>query len=96
MIFYTFPSYKNGRPLTEAKQEIMIDEQAHLPFEIKLLSTYCEGLSDAQRKWVYKAFLEDKRPQQIAAEEAVSLETVKTWRRYALQKVRRNIKLQLI
>jgi RNA polymerase sigma factor (sigma-70 family) len=81
---------------TESMQETTIDEQAPIPFEVEHLSSYCEGLSEAQKKWVYKAFLEDKEPKQIAAEEGVRLETVKTWRRYALQKIRSNIKAQLI
>jgi DNA-directed RNA polymerase len=87
---------ENMVTFSAAIEETTIDEKATIPFEVELLSYYCEGLSNAQRKWVYKAFLENKGPKQIAAEEGVSLETVKTWRRYALQKIRRNITAGLI
>jgi RNA polymerase sigma factor (sigma-70 family) len=82
--------------LSDTVIEITADVQTEAPFESEIISRYCIGLTDAQKKWVYKSFIEDKGPMQIAGEEGVSLETVKSWRRYALQKMKRNIELGLI
>ncbi|MFZ3590454.1 sigma-70 family RNA polymerase sigma factor [Bacillus sp. DJP31] len=76
--------------LSDAVIEVMVDEQVEVPFQGDLISTYCMGLTEQQKIWVHKAFVEGKGPMQIAAEEGVSLDTVKSWRRYALQKMRMN------
>jgi RNA polymerase sigma factor (sigma-70 family) len=77
--------------LTNGLIEIVEDLQAEIPLEYESLLAYCEGLTPEQKKWVILHFLESKGPNQIAREENVSLETVKSWRRYALQKIRKNI-----
>jgi RNA polymerase sigma factor (sigma-70 family) len=77
--------------LTDRIIEIVEDPQAEMPLEYESLLQYCEGLTAEQKKWVILHFLECMGPNQIAREEQVSLETVKSWRRYALQKIRRNI-----
>ncbi|WP_456277532.1 sigma-70 family RNA polymerase sigma factor [Bacillus sp. AK128] len=74
--------------LSDAVIESTPDEQLRIPLESELISTYCIELTEAQKTWVYKAFIEDKSAMQIAKEEGVSLETVKSWRRYALKKIR--------
>ncbi|MBM7661753.1 DNA-directed RNA polymerase [Bacillus mesophilus] len=79
--------------LSEAIMEVIVDERAEVPLEIEILSCYCNGLTLAQKTWVYKTFVEDKGPKAIAKEEGVSLETVKSWRRYALEKMRREVGL---
>lgn len=81
--------------LSEAVLETKEDELTIQPFELEMILTYCRGLSESQRRWVYKAIVECKRPKEIAEEEQVSIETVKSWRRYALQKMRSNIELEL-
>ena len=63
---------------------------AFQPFENELVSQYCEGLSHNQRKWVQKKIIEDKRVTDIAKEEGVSTEAVKSWGKEALKKIRRN------
>ncbi|MFD1739530.1 sigma-70 family RNA polymerase sigma factor [Bacillus salitolerans] len=77
--------------LSEAMLELTVDEHSIIPFELELMWQHCDGLSDVQRRWVYKSFIEMKGPKQIAQEERVSLETVKSWRRYALKKIRENV-----
>lgn len=56
------------------------------------LLSYCIDLSPNQRKWVIRACLENKKPMEIAEEEGVSVETVKTWRKKALEKLRKQLK----
>jgi RNA polymerase sigma factor (sigma-70 family) len=77
--------------LTEAIMEITEDLQAEIPLEQEILMGYCEGLTDPQKKWVFLHFFDGKGASQIAADENVSIETVKSWRRYALQKIRSNV-----
>jgi RNA polymerase sigma factor (sigma-70 family) len=82
--------------LSIAMIESTPDEHSKNPFENDLIKTYCIGLTEAQKTWVYKTFIENKGPLQIAKEEGVSLETVKSWRRYTLQKIRRQMEGNLI
>jgi RNA polymerase sigma factor (sigma-70 family) len=75
--------------LSEAMIEIIEDPKLPMPLENEIMMDYCAGLTDAQKKWVILHFIEGKGQNQIALDENVSLETVKSWRRYALQKMRK-------
>jgi RNA polymerase sigma factor (sigma-70 family) len=77
--------------LTEAIIEITEDLQSAIPLELEILMGYCDELTEAQKKWVFLHFFDGMGANQIASEENVSIETVKSWRRYALQKIRKNV-----
>ncbi|WP_246942814.1 sigma-70 family RNA polymerase sigma factor [Bacillus pinisoli] len=81
--------------LSDAVTETLIDEWANQPFELETVLSYCRDLTESQRKWVLMTIIEGKRPREIAEEEQVSIETVKSWRRYALQKMRKNMSIEL-
>jgi RNA polymerase sigma factor (sigma-70 family) len=81
--------------LTDAVIEITEDEQSINPLEYEQFMGYCTGLSEDQRRWAVKHFIEGKGPKMIAAEEQVSVEKVKAWRKYALTKLKRNAERML-
>jgi RNA polymerase sigma factor (sigma-70 family) len=77
--------------LTDAIVEVIEDVFTTVPFEYETLLLYCDGLTPNQKKWVILHFIEGKGPMEIAEEEGVGIETVKSWRRYALQRIRKNL-----
>ncbi len=77
--------------LTESVIEMTADPNVECPFELENLLLYCHGLTVPQRNWVLMHFIEGKGQKEISAELKVSLNTVKSWRKYALQKIRKNI-----
>lgn len=56
--------------------------------ELELFSSYVENLTPRERLWVIETFLHDKKPSDIAYEQNVSINSVKTWRSRALEKLR--------
>jgi RNA polymerase sigma factor (sigma-70 family) len=82
--------------LTGAVIETTEDEQFIVPLQLEILSGYCEGLPDNQKRWVYMHFVEGKGQKEIASELGVSSETVKSWRRYALPKIRENAERMMV
>lgn len=95
-----------GRLLTQLKKETEFAER-HLanenqsilerttitenPLSTMIIASYCEGLSESQTKWVMAHFIEQKKTSEIAQESGVSKETVKTWRKEALKRMRGRI-----
>ncbi|MBM6617806.1 sigma-70 family RNA polymerase sigma factor [Bacillus suaedaesalsae] len=77
--------------LTDAMVELTEDPNPDFPLEIETILLYCEGLTETQKKWVILYFVEGRGQKEIASIEQVGQETVKSWRRYALQKIRKNI-----
>ena len=69
----------------------VIDESAEVEIEEDILTTYCEGLSENQLKWVKGKFIEDKKNKDIALEHGVTEQAVKSWGREAMKKLRQNI-----
>lgn len=57
--------------------------------EREAIDEYCFNLSENEKKWVYYSMLEQLKPKEIALLEDVSVETVKSWRKRALKKLRR-------
>ncbi|KAA0547115.1 sigma-70 family RNA polymerase sigma factor [Bacillus sp. BGMRC 2118] len=87
----------NQATLTDELIEVTADPHIVPVLETETLSLYCEGLTHDQKKWVFLHFFEGRGQKEIANMEQVGHETVKSWRRYALQKIRKNIeRLQLI
>lgn len=73
----------------------IIDESVTTPFEKEDLDVYLHGLTDNQRKWAIGAFYENKSVGQIAADYRVTGETVKSWRKLALKRIRENANHEL-
>ena len=71
----------------------LADTNAALPFETQWFDFYCAGLTENQRKWVQKRIIEDKRVIDIAKEEGVSKDAVKSWGKSALKRIKSNIEL---
>lgn len=79
--------------LTEAMVEITEDTNPDIPLETETILLYCDGLTEPQRKWVIMHFIEGRGQKEISEKEKVTPETVKSWRRYALKKIRKNIEM---
>ncbi len=62
----------------------------YFPYEI--LKSYGEDLTDRQLCWILHHFIEDLSIEQIAKKYNVSNETVKSWRKGALKKLKRKHK----
>lgn len=67
------------------------DERSEIPLEKEILLSYCTGLSEKEYTWVQETFIRQKTISDIAKKENVKVETVKTWRKRALQKIRNNV-----
>lgn len=69
------------------------DEGSLLPLEKELIDTYCTecNLTPNQRKWIAYAVFHQLKVSEIAKLEGVPLTTVKTWRRGALEKLRKSL-----
>jgi len=61
----------------------------HNYFEEELILQYCEQLTDHQKKWVIHTFLHGLSLDQIADLYQVKKSAVKSWRKTALQKLRK-------
>jgi RNA polymerase sigma factor (sigma-70 family) len=90
---------KREKRYEERYTQIDIQQYDYIPdsnvktiFESETIAAYCDGLSPEQYLWVTKAFIEQKKPGEIAEELHVPVERVKSWRKQAIKKIRGNIK----
>ncbi len=60
-------------------------------FQREIVEGYCTELSEVQKKVIMGIFVENKTFQQIAEEEGVEIGRVRSWYRYGLEKVKRNV-----
>lgn len=67
-------------------------ESTDIPLEKELLKTYLHHLTDREATWVYEAIILQKTAAEIAEQYHVSINTVRTWRKSALKKLRKQIK----
>lgn len=58
------------------------------PEDVHLFDDYLNQLSERERTWFIEAIIQDKKPALIANEYGVSVNTVSTWRKNALKKLR--------
>jgi RNA polymerase sigma factor (sigma-70 family) len=72
--------------------EVIEDTGAEMPFEAKLLLSYCESLSVGQTKWVLYTCVDGLSVREIAAKEGVSVSAVKMWRNGAKRKLRESLR----
>lgn len=56
--------------------------------ELELFLPYLENLTPRERLWAIETFLFDKKTSEIAYEQDVSINSVKTWRSRALKRLR--------
>lgn len=71
----------------------LADSNTLVPFVNNWVEIYCGDLTENQRKWVQKRIIEDKRIIDIAREESVSTDAVKSWGKEAIKKMRKTIVL---
>lgn len=100
---YAF-SYIKGKILTELTKarvqeersiypkeefwELIEDEYCEQPFELKQILTYCESLTENQKKWVLYTVFDGLSITEIARKEGVSPSAVKAWRKGAKERLR--------
>ncbi|MBP3953175.1 sigma-70 family RNA polymerase sigma factor [Bacillus suaedae] len=58
------------------------------PEDLQLFDDYLNHLSERERAWFIEAIVQGKKPAMIASEYQVSVNTVSTWRKNALKKLR--------
>ncbi|WP_437177704.1 sigma-70 family RNA polymerase sigma factor [Heyndrickxia coagulans] len=56
---------------------VKVDESLRPPLELETLLSYCDGLSEKEKKWVVAAFYEQLKQGEIASREGKSAEAVK-------------------
>ncbi|MFS0821443.1 sigma-70 family RNA polymerase sigma factor [Bacillus sp. 1P02SD] len=61
---------------------------------VNVIEEYGEGLTDNQVKWVQGRIIEDKSYKVIADEHGVTVDSVKSWGRQAIKKLRKIIMLE--
>ncbi|WP_010677071.1 sigma-70 family RNA polymerase sigma factor [Bacillus timonensis] len=101
--FSTFAfSTIRGKLLDHVKKEVRYKEHCQLSgeelfmqvadgsgsYSTNLIEAYGKGLTDNQVKWVQGRIIEDKSYKEIAAEHGVSVESVKSWGKQAVKKLR--------
>jgi RNA polymerase sigma factor (sigma-70 family) len=64
------------------------DQSAGMPLEAEQLLSYCDQLTEKERKWVLAKFLEGLSTEDLAARENVTISAVKHWRVSAMKKLR--------
>ncbi|WP_276210883.1 sigma-70 family RNA polymerase sigma factor [Weizmannia sp. FSL K6-0777] len=70
---------------------VKVDESLRPPLELETLLSYCDGLTEKEKKWVVATFYEQLKQGEIAFREGKSVEAVKKWRRQALEKIRKSM-----
>jgi RNA polymerase sigma factor (sigma-70 family) len=68
--------------------EIMEDEKVNDGLAQELLYSYCEGLTENQKKWVHYTCMHMLTISEIAEVENVSISAVKKWRKGAKERIR--------
>ncbi|MEH7235353.1 sigma-70 family RNA polymerase sigma factor [Bacillus sp. JJ1562] len=63
-------------------------------YSVDLIEEYGEGLTENQVKWIQGRIIEDKNYKEIAAEHGVTVESVKSWGRQAIKKLRQIIMVE--
>lgn len=89
-----------GRILNELKRQQRIDIPAHILeerksydnlLEIEILLTYTEGLTPKQSRWLIHTYRDGCSINEIAKYYKVTPSAVKSWKKAALHKLKRNI-----
>ncbi|QED49679.1 sigma-70 family RNA polymerase sigma factor [Cytobacillus dafuensis] len=70
------------------------DNSLEQPFEVKFLLSYCEGLTDNQKKWVLYTCIYQLTVKEIALKEGVSVSAVKAWRKGAKEKLKGSLEIR--
>lgn len=77
------------------KEEFWLNENdpsLKTPLELETLLTYCEMLTENEKKWVIATFYHQLKLGEIASREHKSVNAVKGWRSRALQKLKQQLK----
>ncbi|QQK76529.1 sigma-70 family RNA polymerase sigma factor [Salicibibacter cibarius] len=71
--------------------QVRIETESWMP-DVDTLAPYLNKLSDREQRWVIEHAVHDQAPRMIAAKYNVSVETVKSWRKGALAKLKKYMK----
>ncbi|MBP3039935.1 sigma-70 family RNA polymerase sigma factor [Bacillaceae bacterium Marseille-Q3522] len=71
--------------------DIIEDDALPSHLQHTILLSYCQGLTNNQKKWLLYTFLEDLSVKDIAEKEGVSVSTVKLWRKGAKEKLKQRL-----
>ncbi|WP_019240970.1 MULTISPECIES: sigma-70 family RNA polymerase sigma factor [Bacillus] len=80
---------RNQRMSPEQFEFMECQRYSEIYLEKEVIDEYCLLLTDNQKRWVVHTFLEQKSLSEIAELYGVSISAVKSWRRDALQKLRK-------
>ncbi|WP_100407645.1 sigma-70 family RNA polymerase sigma factor [Bacillus solitudinis] len=64
------------------------DERVNIPFELEMLKPYLEAMTKREQNWVMEAIVNQKKTSEIASEYAVTMNTVRSWRKGVVKKVK--------
>lgn len=68
--------------------EFIQDESPDRSFETEFILSFCDGLTENQKKWVLYTVLDFLSVREIAEKEKVSVSAVKAWRKGAQEKLK--------
>ena len=71
----------------------MADESPDHSFAKEFILSFCDGLTENQKKWVLYTVIDDLSVKEIAEKENVSVSAVKAWRRGAKQKLKGKLEI---
>jgi RNA polymerase sigma factor (sigma-70 family) len=74
------------------KEDIILGHYEETYLQSEMVQALLQQLTTKQRKWFYYAIIEHMTPSEIALQEGVSTEAVKSWRRQALRKLKKQYK----
>jgi len=85
---------KEGETVVYPKEEfwsVETDMSLRPPLELETLLSYCDGLTENEKKWVVATFYLQLKPGEIAVIEGKSISAIKKWRKGALEKIKKQI-----
>lgn len=85
--------FRERHLLQEQQTSLLFDNETsrlddEFSYELFTLEDYLEPLSERERRWVIEAIVLGKKTKEIAATYGVSTNTVQTWRKNAMKKLR--------
>lgn len=73
--------------------EVMADESPDDSLAREFILSFCDELTENQKKWVLYTVIDDLSVKEIAEKENVSISAVKAWRRGAKQKLKGQLEI---
>ncbi|OIJ14248.1 hypothetical protein BKP35_07035 [Anaerobacillus arseniciselenatis] len=83
--------FQDHHTLGESNNPHLVDQSVKVPLELEVVNSYLEGLSNREKLWIQEAILNEKKLSEIAKDHGVSTNTVKSWKKNVVKKLRKNI-----